>query len=114
MNNREKDNVLPQPTTSRPNLTPKTTSRFPILKRHRAVFLVVVLGLSSYFSNIFTENVATPLTQWYRDGGESCPQADVLVPQANGPLWNSLSAVYASDNFKVRAVNWLGGAVRIV
>ena len=113
MKNKEKDNVLPQPTISRPNLTPKTTSRFPILKR-RAVFLVAVLGLGSYFFNIFTENVAIhAVTQWYRGDGESCPQVDALVPQANGALWNSLGMAYASNDFKIRAAEWLGGAVRI-
>ena len=102
MNNSEKDNVLPLPTTiSRPNTN-------PILKR--AAFLVAVLGLSFYFSNIFTENVAT---YWYRSDGESCPQADVLIPQAHSALWNSLGAAYASENFKTRAVDWLGGAVRV-
>ena len=106
MKNREKDSVLSQPTISRP----KTTSRFSIFKR--AVVTFAVLGLGSYFS--FTENVAIHgVTQWYRGDGESCPQADVLVPQANGALWNSLGALYTSDDFKTRAVDWLGGAVRV-
>ena len=108
MNDKEKDNVLPQPTTSRS----RTTSRFPISKR--AVFFVAVLGLGSYFSNIFTENVIIhAATQWYRGDGESCPQADVLVPRAHGALWNSLGVAYASDNFKNKAIDWLGGAVRV-
>ena len=105
MNNSEKDNVLPQPTISLPN----TNSKFSMLKH--AVFLMAVLGLGSYFSSDFTDIHA--VTQWYRGDGESCPQADVLVPQANGALWKSLGAVYASDNFKARAVDWLGGAVRV-
>jgi len=108
MNYKEKDNVLPQPTISRTN----TNSRSPILKR--AVLLVAALGLGSYFCNIFTGNVAIhAATQWYHDDGDSCPQADILVPQANSALWNSLGAVYASDDFKTRAVDWLGGAVRV-
>ena len=108
MNNSEKDNVLPQPTTSRPS----TNSRFPRLKR--AVVLLAVLGLGSYFFSILAENVAIhAVTRWYHGDGDSCPQVDVLVPQANGALWNSLGAVYASDDFKTRAVDWLGGAVRV-
>ena len=104
MSNREKDHVFPQPTCH------TTTSRFPILKR--AVVLLAVLGLGSYFS--FAGNVAIDAaTQWYHGDGESCPQADILVPQANGALWNTLGAVYASDDFKIRAIDWLGGAVRI-
>ena len=105
MNNSEKDNILPQSTISRP----KTIFRFPILKR--AVVILAVLGLGFYLS--FTESVAIHVGQSYHGDGESCPQADVLVPQANGALWNSLGALYTSDDFKTRAVDWLGGAVRI-
>ena len=100
MNHREKINVLPQSTTSHP----KATSRFSI-----PVVILAVLGLGSYFSG--TRDAA--VTQWSHGGGRSCPQADALVPQASGALWNTLGAVYASDDFRTRAVDWLGGAVRI-
>jgi hypothetical protein len=84
---------------------------FPIVKC--AVVLVAALGLGFYF-NIFMENVAIhAVTQWYYGDGDSCPQVDVLVPQANGALWNFLGAIYASNDFKTRAVDWLGGAVRV-
>ena len=42
-----------------------------------------------------------------------CPQASVVVPQKNGELWKSLGKTYDSDAFKARAVEWLGGAVRV-
>ncbi|KAG0707054.1 hypothetical protein DFH29DRAFT_1016640 [Suillus ampliporus] len=47
------------------------------------------------------------------DGSELCPQADELVPEKNGMIWESLGHMYNTEEFKVRAVNWLGGAVRI-
>lgn len=43
----------------------------------------------------------------------SCPQAEVLVPEKNSALWDSLTATYSTDAFQSRAVEWLGGAVRV-
>lgn len=42
-----------------------------------------------------------------------CDQADVLIPEKNGALWDSLTAVYGTDAFQSRAVDWLGGAVKV-
>ncbi|KAG1751297.1 uncharacterized protein EDB91DRAFT_598921 [Suillus paluster] len=47
------------------------------------------------------------------DGSELCPQADALVPEKNGGVWESLGHTYSTEEFKARAVDWLGGAVRI-
>jgi len=42
-----------------------------------------------------------------------CPQVDELVPEKNGMIWGSLHHTYNTEEFKARAVDWLGGAVRI-
>lgn len=42
-----------------------------------------------------------------------CPQAEVLVPEKNGELWESLGRAYGSDVFVERAVGWLSGAVQV-
>ncbi|CDO73281.1 hypothetical protein BN946_scf185008.g43 [Trametes cinnabarina] len=42
-----------------------------------------------------------------------CPQASAVVPEKNGELWKSLGKTFDSDAFKMRAVQWLGGAVRV-
>ncbi|KAF8074977.1 carboxypeptidase S [Lyophyllum atratum] len=42
-----------------------------------------------------------------------CPQSDPLVPVRNGALWESLSATFGTEPFKVQAIDWLSGAVRI-
>ncbi len=43
-----------------------------------------------------------------------CPQPGVLVPSKNGALWKGLvEETYNSQEFHDRAVNWLGGAVRV-
>ncbi|TFK31147.1 hypothetical protein BDQ12DRAFT_694504 [Crucibulum laeve] len=45
--------------------------------------------------------------------GELCPQADVLVPEKNGKLWDIVTDKFGTDSFKAQAVEWLGGAVRV-
>jgi len=47
------------------------------------------------------------------DGADLCPQVDELVPEKNGMIWESLQDMYGTEDFKTRAVDWLGGAVRI-
>ena len=44
---------------------------------------------------------------------EQCPQVSPIVPQKNAELWNLLGGTFGSDAFKARAVEWLGGAVRV-
>jgi Gly-Xaa carboxypeptidase len=42
-----------------------------------------------------------------------CPQVSELIPKSNGALWRTLGDTYETDAFKMRAVDWLAGAVRI-
>jgi Gly-Xaa carboxypeptidase len=42
-----------------------------------------------------------------------CPQATELMPQTNVKVWQYLSKTFQSDDFKRRAIDWLGGAVRV-
>ena len=42
-----------------------------------------------------------------------CPQASELVPHKNGKIWRHLTETFSTDVFKSRAINWLGGAVRV-
>ena len=42
-----------------------------------------------------------------------CPQATELFPQKNGKIWQHLAETFSTNDFKRRAVNLLGGAVRI-
>jgi Gly-Xaa carboxypeptidase len=42
-----------------------------------------------------------------------CPQSDALYPESHAQLWDSLGRVFDEDAFITRAVEWLGGAVRI-
>ncbi|KAG1788203.1 uncharacterized protein HD556DRAFT_1434081 [Suillus plorans] len=47
------------------------------------------------------------------NGVDLCPQVDELVPEKNGVVWESIQHVYSTEEFKTRAIDWLGGAVRI-
>ncbi|KAG6857473.1 hypothetical protein H0H87_003540 [Tephrocybe sp. NHM501043] len=42
-----------------------------------------------------------------------CVQSPVLFPAKNGALWDSVSSTFGTDTFKVKAVEWIGGAVRV-
>ncbi|KAH9167378.1 hypothetical protein EDB89DRAFT_2125443 [Lactarius sanguifluus] len=42
-----------------------------------------------------------------------CPQADALYPDRHARLWESLGKEFDQDAFTLRAVEWLGGAVRV-
>lgn len=44
---------------------------------------------------------------------EQCAQSTAVVPTRNAELWGSLGDTYSTDAFKSRAVEWLGGAVRV-
>jgi Gly-Xaa carboxypeptidase len=42
-----------------------------------------------------------------------CPQAAPLVPGEHAKLWSQFGETLGSDEFRKRAVEWLGGAVRV-
>lgn len=44
---------------------------------------------------------------------EQCAQSTAVVPTRNAELWGSLGDTYSTDAFKSRAVERLGGAVRV-
>lgn len=42
-----------------------------------------------------------------------CPQAAPLTPSKYKDVWEDLGSMYGTDDFKMKAVDWLAGAVRI-
>jgi Gly-Xaa carboxypeptidase len=70
----------------------------------------LVISASTYF-------IKWPLNGFpvgtLEDGVDLCPQVDEIVPEKNGVIWESLQQVYSTEEFKARAIDWLGGAVRI-
>ncbi|KAJ7281786.1 hypothetical protein C8J57DRAFT_82743 [Mycena rebaudengoi] len=43
----------------------------------------------------------------------NCPQVDVLVPERDAVLWESIGDLIGTDDFKIKAISWLAGAVRV-
>lgn len=97
---------------------PGVNARNPTTKLSKAkaiafkITLVTALAISAstYFVkrplNIFPVGTL-------ENGVDLCPQVDELVPEKNGVIWESLQLVYSTEEFKARAIDWLGGAVRI-
>ncbi|KAL5537035.1 hypothetical protein ACEPAF_858 [Sanghuangporus sanghuang] len=44
---------------------------------------------------------------------EVCPQADILFPVRNKVVWDTFGAQLDTNDFKSKAIDWLGGAVRV-
>jgi len=44
---------------------------------------------------------------------DTCPQSKTLSPVQHAQLWESLGCDFDKDEFKMRAVKWLAGAVQI-
>jgi Gly-Xaa carboxypeptidase len=74
--------------------------------------LVTALAISA--STYFVKRSSNGFSVGTLESGvDLCPQADELVPEKNGVIWESLQLTYGTEAFKARAIDWLGGAVRI-
>lgn len=49
----------------------------------------------------------------HRRGAKLCPQSDPLYPKQHAEVWESLNRDFDEKTLRTRAVEWLGGAVRI-
>ncbi|KAH9893483.1 carboxypeptidase S [Cubamyces lactineus] len=107
----EKKGELPQP-----NAHASAPKRTRCVGRGLVKGLVAVLALLTCLHSLHIVNLHSC---WGSHdaasdmSAELCPQASAVVPQRNGELWKSLGKTYDSDTFKARAVEWLGGAVRV-
>jgi len=50
----------------------------------------------------------------HREVADLCPQSNALCPGQHAQLWESLGREFDEEAFTTRAVEWLGGAVRIL
>ena len=92
----------------------------PVSERHPRTFKWRVLGLIALLAVPMALRCATHVGPFlpgrgFRRLNDSivCPQADALYPDRHAPLWESLGKEFSQDAFTLRAVEWLGGAVRI-
>ncbi|KAG0709347.1 hypothetical protein DFH29DRAFT_1027583 [Suillus ampliporus] len=96
---------------------PGVHARTSTTKLCKAKAIASKIGLVALAIFASTYIIKTPLngipTGNLKHGADLCPQADELVPEKNGAIWESIGHTYGTDEFKTRAVDWLGGAVRI-
>lgn len=87
-----------------------------VAKRWRVLGVILTITLSVVFwpGSPAIPTAITGLSAHHAVVHEAtCPQVDVLVPDANAGYWKQIGAVMNSDAFKARAINWLSSAVRI-
>lgn len=98
---------MPEPVSQQPQKTRCVGRTF-------AKGLVGVLALLTCLHTLKLVDVRACWTDSAVDvSAEQCPQATAVVPEKNGELWTSLGETFDTDAFKGRAVEWLGGAVRV-
>lgn len=87
-------------------LSEPASAQSPLRNSKTTAFVVFLVILSLLAWHIFD----------YRDHGpinDVCPQVSELLPGKNYELWDSLSNTYSTDSFKLKAINWLSGAVQV-
>ncbi|KAG0709282.1 hypothetical protein DFH29DRAFT_1074996 [Suillus ampliporus] len=90
------------------------TSTTKLCKAKAFAFKIALVALATFVSAYFVRRPFNGIPiDTLEDGADLCPQADELVPEKNGVIWESLGHTYSTEEFKARAVGWLGGAVRI-
>ena len=92
----------------------------PVSERRSQTFKWRVLGLITLFAVPMVLRCATHVGPFLPgrgfgrlDDAQICPQTDALYPDHHAPLWETLGREYSEDKFTLRAVEWLGGAVRV-
>lgn len=74
-------------------------------------FACSLTALSFWRGNLEVTDIWSPTEPV--DLAERCPQPLPLEPTKNGELWRDVVDSYGSTEFLNRAVEWLGGAVRV-
>ncbi|KAL1941154.1 hypothetical protein VTO73DRAFT_7366 [Trametes versicolor] len=99
---------MPEPVSQQPQKRARCAGR-TLVKG-----LVGVLALLTCLHSLQLVNLRSCWSEGAMDASaQQCPQSTAVVPEKNGELWESLGQAFDSDAFKGRAVEWLGGAVRV-
>jgi Gly-Xaa carboxypeptidase len=81
----------------------------------RLLALVGIVGsvwVTAFGGNCHNKDVGPTFLQ-SEPNQATCVQADALIPEKHGDLWTNLSSTIRSNNFKLKAVDWLSRAVQI-
>ncbi|KAF9011800.1 hypothetical protein BDQ17DRAFT_1420214 [Cyathus striatus] len=98
--------------------TTASNSRLSMFKCTRDIFAVIftatlLLLCMSYTRIRNNEQLYVGSFVKARLLGDECPQAEVLIPQKNNEYWNAANSLISTNEFKQKAIDWLGGAIRI-
>ena len=83
-----------------------------IRKRTKTLAIGLCLGLlgtGGFFSRTIAPNFAVSKPH----PTALCPQAKSIIPLKHSEVWESLVERSTTDEYKTRAIEWLGGAVRV-
>lgn len=110
----EKNDILPQTTV----LQPSAVRRNPKLKYGMLVGLLGVIGLlhihrTGKGAGCHFRDVLDGGFDLKKPSAELCPQVGPLTPSKHRTLWEATGKTFDSGAFKSKAVQWLGGAVRV-
>jgi Gly-Xaa carboxypeptidase len=95
-----------------PGVLPPRTGRTLLSGRALKTGLVVLAVFASTF--LWRAPYGIGPYHFHKEfNADICPQVSELIPKSNGALWRTLGDTYETDAFKMRAVDWLAGAVRI-
>ena len=94
----------------------------PCLDKAKLSVVVVILASFWIFSGCMRVRIPLDLhhntlldilMSFHEKDAVRCPQVNVLMPQTNAPLWDSLNVELSTPEFKSKAIDWLAGSVRI-
>lgn len=89
------------------------SSSSPRLISYRLLAIVGLIASLCYTFSVFWPSCHVMFSFANQNHADTCPQADVLIPDNKRELWTALGQVYGTEAFTVKAAHWLGGAVRI-
>ncbi|KAI0251422.1 carboxypeptidase S [Lactifluus subvellereus] len=83
----------------------------PRRSQWKALGLIALLAVAMALR--YTDWSSISARQLGRQDANLCPQSEVIYPNRHAQLWETLGNEYEQGAFTERAVEWLGGAVRI-
>lgn len=102
---------VPEPRPSRPQ------SRLARFLRFTTLALVITGGLlvsvPVFTNSIIRSKLKATTSNSTVSSPDLCPQTDVLIPNANYDLWNTIGKEISTSAFKDAAIDWLSGAIQV-
>ncbi|KAL4076563.1 hypothetical protein V8B97DRAFT_2102693 [Scleroderma yunnanense] len=98
------------PTKGAPGQLPEPISTQPSLKSSKKAVLLALIAILGLLAKCTWNGF-----DYTHHGPHDyvCPQASVLIPEKNYELWETLNSTFSIGSFKLKAVDWLSGAVQV-